>query len=377
MKIAIYSVLNLDNGAGGEKWIEQVSTRLHAQGDKILVLTTKHGNNNDPAIKRKLVENGIEVLEFDNYKKPFKIPKIQYIKSIANILKDSDVLYFNNAFALNEVFLYLIKKIINIKIVSGYHGTYPETGSIIRRIYHRIINRSVSRQFDGHHVLNKERENMLLSWGYRNVYNIANGVDTTRFSPCKKDDIFTVMFAGSMTHQKGIDRFAKAIESINRRDTSNNDIRFIIFGSGPLSYISEKLKEKFTNVEYFGYAYEEQLVKAYKKSHVFVAPSRFEEFGLVNLEAQAAGTPVTASDIPGVKQIVMNGATGFLVNSNITDEIIQSILYFKDLWYNKPEDYNRYSLSARSEALRYDWAQVTKKLKDTLSTIAENRQIKY
>jgi glycosyltransferase involved in cell wall biosynthesis len=67
-------------------------------------------------------------------------------------------------------------------------------------------------------------------------------------------------------------------------------------------------------VNYVGYGSRMQLVEAYRTSHLLVVPSRFEEFSIVILEAQAAGTPVVASNISGPAEIILNNKSGILVD---------------------------------------------------------------
>jgi glycosyltransferase involved in cell wall biosynthesis len=371
MKIAIYSPLNLDIGAGAERWIGQVASSLSDRGHRVIVLTTRSGNQNDSSIKKNMNSHGVRVFEFDTSIIPFKIPKISCFREIVRLATNVDILYFNNAFALNEILIFLIRKTSKAKVISGSHGTFPEEGGLTRRIYHRFINIPISKTFDAHHVLNKDRETILKARGFSNLYRIPNGVDVTEFSLKQKDDIFTVMFAGSMIQQKGIDRLALAIESLNNSSKSREEIKFIIFGAGPLSSIAKKLSDKFDNVNFFGYADRTELVSTYETSHVFVLPSRFEEFALVCLEAHAAGTPVIASDIPGPRDLVEDSVTGFIIDSGKPDEIVQSILHLKHLWYFKPRDYKNYCSNARQNALKYDSRIIIDRLEKMMISVAK------
>jgi len=359
LKIAIYSFLNLRNGAGFERWVEEVAPRLSDIGHDVMVLTSKYGNENDTSIRDLVARSKVKIYEFNNYTNPFKIPKIREVQNIHNLISEIDVLYFNNAFALNEVIIEIFRKRNKAKVISGHHGTFPEHGSIIRRSYHRFINKKINQRYDGHHVLNHEREIVLKSFGYKNIHKIPYGVDTNKFKPGAKADVFTIMFAGSMFYQKGIDRLASVIKSINKTlDLTKKEIQFLVYGSGPLSYIAEDLQRKFDNVKYIGYSHGEELAMAFQKAHVLFSPSRYEEFGLVNLEAQSAGTPVIASDIPGPREIIRNHETGLLVNCEALDEMIKPLLYMKKIYYSNSEEYNNCCLRARRNALEYNWNKV-------------------
>jgi glycosyltransferase involved in cell wall biosynthesis len=372
LKLAIYSVLRLNNGAGGERWIENIATQLQNKGVEVTVITTKYGRDNNLSIRNKLLNNNIRVLEFDNYESLVKIPKLRHIRKIAKLLGDTDVLYFNNAFALNEIIVYLLKRMTKVKVVSGYHGTFPETGSLARRAYHKLVNRTVCRGFDAHHVLNQERKALMLAWGYAHVYKIPNGVDTRQFIPSKKrNDTFTILFVGTMNYQKGIDRFANMVERINLMEPHQKGIRFIIIGSGKFSHIAETLQKKYANVSYYGYVGDHALAEAYSLSHVLIYPSRFDEFGIGILEANATGTPVIASNIAGPREIIVDGVNGFLMDSEVTDDLVEAALQLRNLWYNNPAEYQKCSENARLHALKYDWTRVANEIEEMLREIVK------
>jgi len=304
MNVMIYSFLNLAFGGGFERWVKEVTPRLVSQGYRVYVVTSKAGDVKDPSVVRQLTRAGVHVIEVDNYSKPLAVPKLRYFKKILSIAKDSDVLYFNNAFAGNEVLVRMIKSVAGTKVIAGYRGLFPHLGGYLRRAYHSTINKNISKTFDAHHVVNRDTKKLLLSFGYRHVYHIPNGVDITKFRPGKKNNIFTVLFVGRLDYQKGFDIFAQIVEYLNRR--YENEIRFVICGKGPLSHIVERLTRNYKNVEWLGYVSGDALVRAYQKAHVLVASSRFEEFLFTSIEAQACGTPVIAFDIPGPRDNIIN-----------------------------------------------------------------------
>jgi glycosyltransferase involved in cell wall biosynthesis len=178
--------------------------------------------------------------------------------------------------------------------------------------------------------------------------------------------MFTVMFAGRMVYQKGIDILADVIRKIN--DSQEKNLNFHIFGSGPLEYIVKDLEIKYSNVIYSSYVDEEELIAGFKSAHVFVSPSRFETFLLTSLEAQSAGTPIIASDISGPRETIISGQTGLLVNPT-QYEIMNAILYFKDLWDNRKQEYYDYCHNARRNALRYDWKITVDKFEQMLNIV--------
>src|SRR3546814_4860445 len=92
----------------------------------------------------------------------------------------------------------------------------------------------------------------------------------------------------------------------------------------------------------------------------------------ISLEAQSAGTPIIASDISGPRETIISGQTGLLVNPT-QYEIINAILYFKDLWDNRKQEYYDYCQKARRNVLRYDWKITVDKFEQMLSIIDRKR----
>jgi glycosyltransferase involved in cell wall biosynthesis len=367
----IYSVLNLAFGGGFERWVKEVTPRLVSQGYKVYVITTKAGDVKDPYTVNYLIRRGVHIVEVGNFNKPLTIPKLQYFKRIFNIAKKCDIIYFNNAFAGNDILIRFIKNLINIKILAGYHGIFPylHVNSYLKRIYHLAFTKNISKSFDAHHVVNTYTKNILLSFGYKRVYYIPNGVDTLKFRPGRKEDKFTVLFVGRLDYYKGFDIFVRIVKYLNKY--YRDEMKFIIVGKGPLSYLAERLSQYYRNVEWLGYVTEDVLVKTYQRAHVLVAPSRFgfEQFLFTSIEAQACGTPVIVSDIPGPRDNVVNGHTGFLIKPSIKT-FAKYILFFKNAW--EKGTYEKYSKNARMNALKYDWKIIIEKIKNMLKEVVES-----
>jgi glycosyltransferase involved in cell wall biosynthesis len=75
-----------------------------------------------------------------------------------------------------------------------------------------------------------------------------------------------------------------------------------------------------------GYVAEEVLEQAYQQCDIFLAPSRYESFGLVAIEAMRYGKPVVAGNVGGLKEIVLHNRTGLLVDPDDVKGITQAIL---------------------------------------------------
>jgi len=83
-------------------------------------------------------------------------------------------------------------------------------------------------------------------------------------------------------------------------------------------------------IEYIGEKSQTELVDWYQRASVFVLPSIYEGLGIVNLEALACETPVVATKVGGIPEIVRNGEDGILVEPNNPLEIADAIQYLLD-----------------------------------------------
>jgi len=271
MNLLIYSTLNLAFGGGFERWIKEVTPKFVERGHRVFVVTTKAGDVKDPIIRDYLIKKKVAITELDNYDRPLTIPKLEELCKFVSLIKSAcDIIYFNNAFAGNEILMLYIKRVTGIKIIAGYHGIFPQVGGHLRRLYYRTINKEVSRSFDAHHVVNSDREKLLLSYRYKNVSLIPNGVDVSKLKPAQKRERFTVLFVGRLNYQKGFDIFVRIVKYLTKY--CEKDIEFVIVGEGSLRYLAEGLS-RYDNVKWLGYVTDNALVEAYQKAHVLVAPS--------------------------------------------------------------------------------------------------------
>jgi glycosyltransferase involved in cell wall biosynthesis len=83
------------------------------------------------------------------------------------------------------------------------------------------------------------------------------------------------------------------------------------------------LERKFPRLtlKFPGYVSDGELQEQYSDADVFVAPSRYESFGLVLIEAMRHGTPVIACDIGGMREIIIDGVDGYLVKVDDTAQL--------------------------------------------------------
>ena len=132
-----------------------------------------------------------------------------------------------------------------------------------------------------------------------------------------------VLFVGRITRQKGIIHLVRAIEHMDE------GFQVVLCAGAPdTPEIGREMKEAVAKVqaEHGGVIWIDDMVdkptvrELYSNASVFCCPSIYEPFGIINLEAMACETAVVATAVGGIKEVVVDGETGFLVPINQMNE---------------------------------------------------------
>jgi phosphatidylinositol alpha-mannosyltransferase len=147
---------------------------------------------------------------------------------------------------------------------------------------------------------------------------IPNGVNVGRYQRAVpiarwKDGCPNILFVGRLEDRKGLPHLLKAFRLIRR---SGIECRLLVVGSGPQEREARRyvMTRGLQNVEFLGRVSDAEKAQLFKTADVFVSPATGREsFGIVLLEAMAAGTPIVCSDIHGYKGVVQRGRQAILV----------------------------------------------------------------
>lgn len=153
----------------------------------------------------------------------------------------------------------------------------------------------------------------LVAEGIEPVQVIWNGVPMS-VRRASMSIVPTVVYAGRLVREKGIDVLVRAFEFVHNRIP---DAKLLIAGTGPDQKVLERLIQNLglkETVWLLGHLNRSDLEKRSKTAWVQAVPSRWAEpFGLVAAEAMMQGRAVVASATGGLQEIVENGRTGFLI----------------------------------------------------------------
>jgi glycogen synthase len=162
---------------------------------------------------------------------------------------------------------------------------------------------------------------------------IHNGIDIDQYRPRPDESVLEeygvdpdqpyVLFVGRITRQKGILHLVEAIHHFD------SDIQVVLCAGAPdTEEIGEEMEARVeaarseTDNPIVWIAEmlpREDVITMYSHASVFVCPSVYEPFGIINLEAMACETPVVASAVGGIPEIVVPDETGLLVDVDPTE----------------------------------------------------------
>ena len=133
-----------------------------------------------------------------------------------------------------------------------------------------------------------------------------------------------------------------------------------VVGTGPeLPRLQRQARELRLGrrVEFLGHVAFDHLAQEYRRADVFCLPSRQEAFGIVYLEAMAAGRPIVAARAAAVPEVVPDGVCGILVPPGRPDELAQAL----DRLLSSAEERHRMGEAGRRRALLYDVSLVAER----------------
>ncbi|PYI75500.1 MAG: glycogen synthase [Verrucomicrobia bacterium] len=156
------------------------------------------------------------------------------------------------------------------------------------------------------------------------LHVIYNGIDLDEYRPTRSKDALRkfgieepyVLFVGRITRQKGIIHLVRAIEFMDK------NFQVVLCAGAPdtpeiareMKNAVERARRARDGIIWIDEMLDKRsVIQLYSHAAVFCCPSIYEPFGIINLEAMACETAVVASKVGGIKEVVVDGETGFLV----------------------------------------------------------------
>jgi glycosyltransferase involved in cell wall biosynthesis len=134
-----------------------------------------------------------------------------------------------------------------------------------------------------------------------------------------------IFFAGRLEEVKNIENLIKAVAILRLK---KKQIHLLVAGEGTLKPVLEKVVSANgleSCVQFLGKVDHNVLPDYYRVANVFALPSKMEGVPMVVLEALACGTPVVATTVGGIPDIVKNGSNGYLLKDGSSNEIAKGL----------------------------------------------------
>ena len=360
MKIGLVSPYVYPLPGGVTEHVRYLYEGLRLRGHHVRIITSSHGLQRSSEGDVIRLGKGFSMPTNGSVGTVTLSPR--YVSQVNTMLERErfDLLHFHEPFV---PFLSLVvlrqSTSVNIATFHAYAGFSPSyefgsrvLGSYADRLHGRIAVSAAARHF--------------IDRFFPGDYKvIPNGVDVDRYRKAVplarwQDGTRNVLFVGRHEPRKGLIELLKAFRILRK---TGCECRLLVVGSGPQEREARRyvMTRRLGGVEFLGRVSDNEKAQLFKTADVYVSPATGREsFGIVLLEAMAAGTAIVCSDIHGYKGVVRRGTDGLLVPPRKPKALAAAIgtLLADD------ELRARMGRSGTLRAEEFSWERVTAKVED-------------
>ncbi len=360
LKIGIVSPYGYPHPGGVNEHVRFTHQAMREMGHDVWIITSKYGRQRES--EGHVIRLGTGWAAPANGSVGRVTLGLRFKRQAREVLEaqNFDVLHFHEPFVpfLSPTMLDQ-SRTVNIATFHAFGGFSPSywigrrfAGRLAERLHGRIAVSGAARHFIGRY--------------FPGDYEIIpNGVDLDRFTEAEpyeslRDGTLNILFIGRLEERKGLIHLLKAYHRLRKRKV---DARLLVAGAGP------KLREykRFVglrgirDVEFLGRVSDDEKVRYFASADIFCAPNTGQEsFGIVLLEAMAAGVPIVASDIHGFKRVVERNVQGLLVEPR-NPRALAAALY---TLARDPDLRHELGDAGRARAPEFSWERVTERIVD-------------
>jgi phosphatidyl-myo-inositol alpha-mannosyltransferase len=360
MKIGLVSPYVYPLPGGVTEHVRYLYEGLRLRGHDVRIITSSHGLQRSSEGDIIRLGKGFSMPANGSVGTVTLSPR--YVSQVNKMLERErfDLLHFHEPF-VPFLSLVLLRQStsVNIATFHAYAGFSPSyefgsrvLGSYADRLHGRIAVSAAARHF--------------IDRFFPGDYKvIPNGVDVDRYRKAVpiarwQDGTRNVLFVGRHEPRKGLIELLKAFRILRK---TGCECRLLVVGSGPQDREARRyvMTRRLGGVEFLGRVSDDEKAQLFKTADVYVSPATGREsFGIVLLEAMAAGTAIVCSDIHGYKGVVRRGTDGLLVPPRKPKALAAAIgtLLADD------ELRARMGRSGTLRAEEFSWDRVTAKVED-------------
>lgn len=244
-----------------------------------------------------------------------------------DLIKQSDIVH-----ALCPISTVNDIKKLGVPVITHFHHyeSINNIKEVVHKPFHHFIEKNAynnSTLVMTHSISSKKDLVEKFNIKEDQIYVIPLGIDSYKFYPSKTkmQKYFQLLYVGNLNRRKGLNYLLEAMKIV-----VNNckNVKLLLVGKGSqkeelISHIKYLKLEKY--VQLCGFLDDNDLLKVYQSSDIFVFPSLKEGFGFVLLEAMACGIPIISTNVSAIPEVV--GDCGILVNPRDPDDLSKAIIH--------------------------------------------------
>lgn len=352
---------------GAEKYLHEIGKRLVAQGHYVSWLTAGYPNSQpDDTI------DGISITRVGNRFSVYWMLPLEYLRAFRDrydVIVDAEngIPFFSPLFSLKPK-LCLMHHVH--QRVFDRHLPFPVSkifkwleAKAMPRIYRDVDFIAVSED--------TKREVIELGVPSRCVRVVYNGVDSTTNAHPRAPRP-TILYLGRLKKYKRVHRLIEIMPEILRRIP---DAELVIAGAGEeLNFLQDYVRELgvSTSVRFEGFVSEERKSALLGEAWVFGMPSEMEGWGVTIIEGNAMGTPAIGFAVPGVREAIVDGETGFLADPESPDLLEPLLKILTDTTLRV-----RLSEAAKRRSEQFSWDRTANDFRDELYRTVTGRNMSF
>jgi len=321
---------------GTETFVRDVTAKLNASAARVDVMTFNMDKKWKPKWEWSISESdgytiyripGINPFNMSKYAGRLTKLHVLPYPVLNDHVKNYDVLHFHDDVDLT---LPLACRFVDKPKILHCHTLGAQFDSYSKN---RLAKGLLAKIVDIYIVASASMRHLLLRLGIKpdRIRIVPTGVDTELYTPnnsAKMDDL--VLFVGRLEERKGLHILLESLDYLQ------SHVKIRIIGPSHDNDYSRKIsdllleKSKKHDVSYLGPLDRKELIEWFQKASLFVIPSTSEKnapFGIAPIEALACGTPVVASDVEGIGDLIRNQENGILVAPRSPQELANAIEY--------------------------------------------------
>lgn len=363
MKIAYISPYDFPYPGGVTEHIVGLANSIRGQGHQVQILAASSGYKGQTVPHTRVVARQITAVPIGGALARVSLSPWGY-GAVRRILQQEkfDVIHLHEPFVPGTPWFVLMqaRALPRTALIGTFHAYHDHPHWMYR--HSRPIFKTFFTRLDRLIAVSAAARDFAGRMFPGNYQIIPNGINLARFACPPADAVLsagsrlTILFVGRLDKRKGFSTLFQAFLNLKPR-YPHLHLKVV----GPFEpeaaqpYLAVARARGVTGIEFAGYVPAAQLPAVYHQADIFCAPSLgFESFGIVLLEAMAAGLPVVASNIAGYRSVITAGREGILAPPGRPSALARALGWLVD----NPRSRTLMGRRGQEKARRYSWERI-------------------